>query len=90
MIKNSFSVFSRVFKFLSAGNLMSDILALTVVALLLTGIYMKGRSDSSIACAERQTAGVERVIKEHAKTRRTVTQMPKSDLDRELSKWMRD
>lgn len=69
---------------------MSDVLALTVVALLLTGIYLKGRSDSNIACAERQTVGMEKGIKAYGKIKRTVIQMPKSDLDRELSRWLRD
>lgn len=90
IFKNVMGRFKGLYSFLSAGNMVSDILVFIIVMMLGLGIYMKGYSDSSISCAKKETAGIEQNVKQYGQTKREVLRMDESDLDHELSKWMRD
>lgn len=53
-------------------------------------IWNKASTKEQVACAARASASIAKGIKSHAKIKQQVMQMPESDLDHALSKWMRD
>lgn len=89
-IKDTFRLLGTAFRFLSAGGIISDILALTVIGLICAGIYMKGRTDANLANAKAGTAGIEQSVKEYGQIKRGVMQMDEPSIDRALNEWMRD
>lgn len=89
-IKNVFGVFTRGFNFLSSGGMIADVLAFIVLALIIGGIYFKGRTDANLACARASTAGLEQSIKEYGQIKKDINRMDESRIDNDLSKWMRD
>lgn len=64
---------------------------LTIAALLSVGVafgygYFKGHNNAVAQTAQTALKG----IKKHEKVSRKVMQLPDHDLDKRLSKWMRD
>lgn len=85
-----FSLLGRLFGFVSSGGFLADVFALIIGFMLIAGVYIKGRYDANLVCAEKQTAGIEKSVKEYGKLKKKSLQVPDDELDAYLNKWMRD
>lgn len=66
------------------------ILGMGAVAGLLLGAYLKGKSDQSKNTTLKESKKRVEDLQTARKIENEVSKMPKSDLDRQLDRWMRD
>lgn len=65
------------------------LIGMAIVAAVLL-VYHSGVESGKRKCSDAQAVAIQKDIKTHGKIEHEVAQLPDSDLDKRLSRWMRD